>query len=137
MNCQIFNHIADLGIIVKGPDIKTLFLFACRAMIDLMVSGETGGKIISKDIEIEGDDYADLMVRWLGEILYLFNAENLTVNSIDILFISPNRIKSHLLLSPLDPEKQEILREIKAVTYHQISVRMIEKGWKAKVIFDI
>jgi SHS2 domain-containing protein len=37
---QIIDHTADLGIIVKGPDVKNLFIHAARAMTDLMVKGE-------------------------------------------------------------------------------------------------
>jgi len=49
---QIIDHIADLGIIVKGRDIENLFILAAQAM-------------------------TDLMVRWPEEILYVFEGEHL------------------------------------------------------------
>ena len=134
---QIINHTADMGIIVKGSDVRNLFVIAAQAMIDLMVKGDISKKTAIRDVLVEGEDLPDLMVRWLGEILYLFDGENLIVNSIEIKSISPINLKSKLELTNFDPEKHEILREIKAVTYHQISVDKVNDGWEAKVIFDI
>ena len=134
---QTIDHTADLGIIVKGPDVKSLFINAAQAMIDLMVKGDIGEGIATRDIFVEGEDFPDLMVRWLGEILYLFEGESLIVDSIEINSISPMKLKSTLTLTSFKPKHHQVIREIKAVTYHQISVNKTKDGWEAKVIFDI
>ena len=134
---QIIDHTADLGIIVKGPDIKNLFIRAAQAITDLMVKGDISEKTAIRDVLVEGEDFPDLMVRWLGEILYLFDGENLIVNSIKIKSISPTKLKSTLTLTSFETEHHQVIREIKAVTYHQISVDKTKDGWQAKVIFDI
>ena len=134
---QIIDHTADLGIIVKGPDVKSLFIRAAQAMTDLMVRGDISEKTAIRDVSVEGEDFPDLMVRWLGEILYLFEGENFIVHSIQIKSISPIQLKSILSLTGFEPEYHEVLREIKAVTYHQISVDKANDGWEARVIFDI
>jgi len=64
---QIIDHTADLGIIVKGPDVKHLFMNAAHAMIDLMVKGDLSDKIATRDVLVEGEDCPDLMVRLLRE----------------------------------------------------------------------
>jgi SHS2 domain-containing protein len=134
---QIIDHTADLGIIVKGPDVKSLFIRAAQAMTDLMVRGDISDKTAIKDVLVEGEDFPDLMVRWLGEILYLFEGENLIVNSIEIKSIVPIQLQVTLGMTSFEPKRHQILREIKAVTYHQISVDKTEDGWEARVIFDI
>jgi len=134
---QVIDHTADLGIIVKGTDVEDLFISAAQAMTHLMVKGDISEKIATRDVLIEGEDFPDLMVRWLGEILYLFEGENFIVHSIEIKSISPIQLKSILSLTGFEPEYHEVLREIKAVTYHQISVDKANDGWEAKVIFDI
>ncbi|MEE9150959.1 MAG: archease, partial [Thermoplasmata archaeon] len=60
---QIIDHTADLGIIVKGPDVESLFILAAQAMTDLMVKGDISKKIATRDVLIEGEDFPDLMVR--------------------------------------------------------------------------
>ncbi|TET99370.1 MAG: archease [Candidatus Stahlbacteria bacterium] len=134
---QIIDHTADLGIIVKGPDVRNLFILAAQAMTDLMVEGDISKETVIKDVSLQGEDFPDLMVRWLGEILYLFDGENLIVNSIKIKSISPTKLKSTLTLTSFETEHHQVIREIKAVTYHQISVDKTKDGWQAKVIFDI
>jgi len=134
---QIIDHTADLGIIVEGTDEKNLFIRAAQAMTDLMVEGDISKKTVIKDVLVEGEDLPDLMVRWLGEVLYLFDGEKLIVNSIEIKSISPITLKSTLTLTSFEPEHHQVIREIKAVTYHQISVDKVNDRWQARIIFDI
>ena len=134
---KIIDHTADLGIIVKGVDEKNVFIHAAQVMTDLMVEGDISKKTVMKDVSLQGEDFPDLMVRWLGEILYLFAGEKLIVNSIEIKSISPIQLKSTLTLSSFEPEHHQVKREIKAVTYHQISVDQVNDGWQARIIFDI
>jgi len=137
LNYQIIDHTADLGIIVRGADAKDLFISAGYAMTDLMVKGDISEKGAKRKVLVEGEDFPDLMVRWLSEILYLFDGEHILVSAIEISSISPIRLQSTLTVVPLKRGHHEILREIKAVTYHQISVDKTKDGWEAKVIFDI
>jgi SHS2 domain-containing protein len=134
---QIIDHTADLGIIVEGTNEKNLFIRAAQAMTDLMVQGDISKRTVSKDVSLQGEDFSDLMVRWLGEILYLFEGEHLIVNSIKMKTLTPVHVRSKLELTDFDPEKHEIIREIKAVTYHQISVEKKDGWWEARIIFDI
>ncbi len=131
------DHTADLGIRVYGTDLKDLFEGAGRALMHLMVKAEIPSKTHSMKMSVSGEDLADLMVRWLGEILYLFSGENLVVTSIRMGSVSSSHLEATLETAPFEPEIHETLREIKAVTYHQIEVTETADGWEAKVIFDL
>ena len=133
----LLDHTADLGIRVRGTDLKDLFVSAGRALMHLMVRAEISSKTTSMKISVSGADLADLMVRWLGEILYLFAGEHLVVTSIRIGSLSSAHLAATLETAPLEPGVHEILREIKAVTYHQIQVTETANGWEAIVIFDV
>jgi SHS2 domain-containing protein len=133
----LLDHTADLGIMVRGTDLKDLFESAGRALMHLMVRAATPGKTTSMKISVSGEDLADLLIRWLGEILYLFAGENLVVTSIRLDSISSSHLEGSLETATFEPEFHEILREIKAVTYHQIQVTEKANGWEAKVIFDV
>ena len=136
-NYEVIDHTADLGMVVKGADARDLFTNAAYAMIDLMIEGDVAGMGAKRQITIEGEDYSDLMVRWLSEILYLFDGEQVVVSAVGIDSISPMRLRSTLTVVPLKRGHHEMLREIKAVTYHQISVKRVHDGWEARIIFDI
>ena len=89
----LLDHTADLGIRVYGTDLKDLFEGAGRALMHLMVKAEIPSKTHSMKISVSGKDLADLMVRWLGEILYLFAGENLVVTSIRMGSVSSSALK--------------------------------------------
>jgi SHS2 domain-containing protein len=102
-----------------------------------MVRIDAPGRPTPVTIDLSGEDRADLMVRWLGEILYLFEGEKRVVTAIKIDALSPTHLKATLQTVPLDLRIHEILGEIKAVTYHQIEVAPKGDAWETTVIFDL
>ena len=133
----ILNHTADLGIMVHGTDIKNIFERAALAMTQIMVMSRSAAKANSIKLSLDGQDLAELMVLWLGEILYLFEGEKKVVTGIGIDFISPSHLDATLESVSFDPQLHEILREIKAVTYHQIEVTKKDDCWEARIFFDL
>jgi len=133
----LLNHTADLGIRVRGSDLISLFEGAGKALLHLMVTIKSSGNLSPVKISLSGSDLEDLMVRWLGEILFLLQGEKLVVTSIKIRFLSPYHLEATLKAAPFDPRTHEILNEIKAVTYHRIEVVKRGDSWEATVIFDL
>jgi len=136
-NYTLLNHTADLGIKIRGTNLMDLFESAGNALMHVMLKSRIPGKTHSKKISVSGDDLADLMVRWLGEILYLFEGDDLVVTSVNIDSLTSTHLEATLETVPFDPEIHEILNEIKAVTYHQVQVTNKGDIWEARVIFDL
>ncbi|MBW1903186.1 MAG: archease [Deltaproteobacteria bacterium] len=133
----VLNHTADSGIMVCGTDIMNLFEKAAIAIMQIMVSSRHTEKTRTIKLSLDEQDLPGLMVRWLGEILYLFAGEKEVVTGIRIDSISPSHLDATLESVPFDPDLHEILCEIKAVTYHQIQVVEKDDCWEARVIFDL
>lgn len=133
----LLDHTADLGIRVWGADLTRLFENAGKTLMQILLRGESFQKALPKRISLSGDDLADLMVRWLGEILYLLEGEEHVVTSFRIVDVRPSSLDAALETVPFDPAFHEILNEIKAVTYHQIEVAQKGNRWEAQVIFDL
>lgn len=136
----LLDHTADLGIQVQGSNLEELFINAGIVLMDLLLKRKT--RIQNKSPEpmtltLNGTDIEDLMVRWLGEILYIFEAEQRVVFSITLEALSQKELKAQLMTVPFDDLSYEINYEIKAVTYHQIKVAPKGKIWEARVIFDL
>jgi SHS2 domain-containing protein len=136
-NFTLLDHTADLGIIVSGKDLTNLFEGAAQSMIQIMVRAKPAKKTKALKLTVSGEDLADLMVRWLGEILYLFEGENEVVTAVHIDSISPSHLDASLETVPFDLDLHEMLCEIKAVTYHQIEVAEKNNHWEARIIFDL
>ena len=88
-------------------------------------------------IRTSGEDWSDLMINWLREILYLWNGKERLVKSIRILSLSENKISAKIYFDAYIPGRHTVNTEIKAVTYHQVQVKSSPSGWEARVIFDI
>ena len=137
-NFEIVNHTADLGMLVRGKDLQDLFVSAATALAGLLARRNSNKPPTQVPISLEGEDLTDTFVRWLGEILYLFNGEGLIFTGVSKFTLSPPRyVEAIVLAAPYDPEKDEIVHEIKAVTYHQASVSQVSDRWEARVIFDL
>ncbi len=137
MHYKLINHTADLGIHVFGTDPVELFANAAFATFDMLTEIDSLKSLKTTNLKVTGDDWSDLMVNWLRELLYLWNGKELLVKKAQILALSENELSANVELDPFDPDRHEIKIEIKAVTYHQIQVSSSPQGWEAKIIFDV
>ena len=135
----MFDHTADIGVEIFGRTKKELFANAAWALTDLMLNRRAGEEVKGrkKRLSLEGEDTADLLVNFLRELLYLFNGEACIVQSCQIMEISNQRLVAELIAKPFVRNREAVKMELKAVTYHGLSVVKDKRGWKAKVIFDV
>ncbi|MCP4104433.1 MAG: archease [Desulfobacteraceae bacterium] len=137
MKYKLTDHTADFGIHVFGTDLQELFSNAAFAMFDIITDiGAIKGTDKEK-IHVTGDDWPDLMVNWLREMLFLWAGRELLVKQVDIVSISEYQLTAAISADPYDPDCHPVNSEIKAVTYHRIQVDTTDEGWESKIIFDV
>lgn len=140
-NYTILDHTADIGFEVYGKTKTELFANAVAALFDLILDRQDttapGESEEEKSIVVEGGDIEDLLVNFLREVLYLFNGEKWAVLNCRPVEVTDKRIEAQLFGEPYDTRKHHVKMEIKAVTYHELSVKNTSEGWKATVIFDV
>ncbi len=137
---KLLNHTADIRVEVWGKTRKELFANAVTAMFDLMVDWPDQDKTKSaevKTVKITGKDLEDTLINFLREALYLFNGQGWLVRCCEPLELTRRSIIARLKGEPYEPQKYLLKTEIKAVTYHGLSINKISKGWRAKVVFDV
>ena len=137
MKYRLIDHTADFGIHVFGVDPKDLFTNAAHAMFNQIVDVAALKGSGEHNLDITGNDWPDLMVNWLRELLYLWTGKEMLIKTVDMLSISEYQLSAKLHFDTFDPNRHEIKNEIKAVTYHQIQVESRPAGWEAKIIFDV
>ena len=133
----LLDHTADLRIRVSGTDPAELFKNAGLAVFDLITKPDRLKSQEEIEINVIGDDPADLMVNYLRELLYLWTGMENLVKKIEITLILDTTVSARVSMERYQPERHEILHEIKAVTYHQIDVSQTTDGWQATVVFDV
>jgi SHS2 domain-containing protein len=134
---EIFDHTADIGLIVFGKDLGSLFANAGEGFFDLITDLSVVRARVERRIELRGEAIERLMVDWLTELLYLHEVESLLLKEFNVKFVGEDGLKAVVRGEPFEEGTHVIKTEIKAVTYHQIQVQEGEGEWKARVIFDL
>lgn len=136
---EIIDHTADIGIKVNGSSLQELFISSAEAMFDIMVASKREFiPSIDVPVELEAPALDQLFVRWLQELLFVFETRRLVLSK----FWIDSMDEGHLLGSAkglkFDYTRHTQKLAIKAVTYHGLKVECGPSGlWQASVIFDI
>ncbi len=134
---RLLDHTADLGILVYGRDLEELFSNAGEAFFDIITDLKRVRESTESIIRVEGPNLEDLMVRWLGELLYLHDVDGLLFRSFSIDEFRDGMLKARAKGETFDEKRHVIKTGIKAVTYHQIQVKKERGRWMARIIFDL
>ena len=134
---EILDHTADIGIIVHGENLKTLFENAGKAFFHLITDLRKVKRRVERRVHIEGESLDRLMVDWLSELLYLHDVENLLFKEFKVESVGEDGLKATVKGEPFQDGVHVIKTEVKAVTYHQIEVRQEKGVWRAQVILDL
>ena len=134
---RIIDHTGDLGILVYGRDLEELFSNAGEALFDIITDVQRVRESTERIIRVEGPDLEDLMVRWLGELLYIHDVDSLLFRSFWIDELRDGSLKARARGEAFDEKRHVMKTEMKAVTYHKIQVKEEKEGWSARIIFDL
>jgi protein archease len=133
---RIGDHPADLELWVRGRNREEIFINSARGMLDYTVPAVTPGEPTSRQIHLTASDPEELLVVWLNELLFLLETEDICFREITITNLTDREISASLKGGKLQPE-DERGPEIKAATYHQLSIKDTGDGWEAHVILDL
>lgn len=137
------DHTADICVEISGDSVDHLFVEAARALVELVAGPDVRGKREPepREVHIEADDEADLLVAWLSEVLFWWDARGLFLQDFDDFSVAPAENSPWQLSAscrPFRPDPDsEFDLEIKAVTYHRLAVERTAGGWRARVVFDV
>jgi SHS2 domain-containing protein len=133
---EIINHTADVGIRAYGADMKAAFANAARGLFSLITELDDIEEVVHRDIELTAPDQESLLVEWLNELIYLFDAENIIFKRFDITQLSQTQLKARSYGHQVDSSKHKLKTGVKAATYHMLKVEK-NNGSMVQVLFDI
>lgn len=134
---EIIDHTADVGIIAYGADLKQLFSNAALALFSLVTEPESIRQELQRDVKIISEDKDSLLVEWLNELIYLFDAEHILFSRFDIERLTNDYLKATCYGENIDPLRHKIRIGVKAATYHMLKIDKDSNGYKVQIIFDI
>ena len=134
---EIIEHTADIGVKAYGKSLSEAFANAAKAMFDIITDNSEIESVGEYEIQLEANDLEQLLVDWLGELLFLNTAKNLVFNFFNVILDDKKfRLTAHVFGEKFDISKHKIGVEIKAVTYHILEVRN-KRPYYVQVLFDI
>jgi SHS2 domain-containing protein len=129
-------HTADVGVEIIAPTRAELFRRAALALADLLVEVSAVATNESRTVQINADDDVTLMHDFLSELLQLFSAEGFIWREVQVSE-SDHALGAIIRGEPFRLNHHELRREIKGVTYHQLSVERVNHEWRSLIIFDV
>ncbi|MBL7684869.1 MAG: archease [Deltaproteobacteria bacterium] len=134
---ELIDHTADLGLMIYGNHFFELLQNAAYALTDQMVETASIDKDQTREIIIEGQSNDEIFIRFLRELLFLFETQlflcsELTVNNLD-----SQKIHFKLKGDFFDIHKYSLKTQIKAITYHDFKIEKKTDGLVATLILDI
>ncbi|MGB9629979.1 MAG: archease [Thermodesulfobacteriota bacterium] len=134
---ELLDHTADIGIIVHADSLELLFETAAEALFHIITDLRKVRPRIGRTIEGKAKPLERLMVDWLGNLLYLYDVENLLFKKFKVEFLGEDKLRAKVKGEVYQEGVHIIKTGVKAVTYHGIEVRKENGGWMARIIFDL
>ena len=131
---ETLDHAADVMVRCTGRDLEECFGNAAYAMFDQIVDAERIDDVLERTVEISAEDDEERLYSFLSELLFVMDTESVVFNSFKVTF-DGDKVTCICEGEPLDVKKHHAKAEIKAVTYHMLSVRRDVP--EVTVIFDV
>jgi SHS2 domain-containing protein len=126
------HHTADWEIEAWAPDLPRLFEQAALGMYALSGTHLYPDPRITRSLELVAEDAEGLLVKFLSELLFIGEQYGLAFDGFD-LQIDGYRLRARLHGAPMTEQS----KEIKAVTYHQMSIQPGPRGLVVRIVFDV
>src|SRR5574340_42982 len=129
---EIIDISGDVGIKAFGGSMEEVFKNSALGMYSLITNleGVKADKNIS--IAVEGNSLEGLLVSWLNELIFQFDAYGFIGKKIEITALSSQPsafIKASVSGEEFDTERHERKLLLKAATYHRLKVEKVRDVW--------
>jgi SHS2 domain-containing protein len=133
----LLDHPADLGIEARGDTLSEAFENAAAGLMAIILDPARVVARESREVCLSAVDQEQLLVRWLSEILYLYDGEGFVSAEFSILELGPDVLTATIRGEEYAPGVHVSRMDVKAVTYHQLEVEGGPSGGRIKVYLDI
>ena len=131
--------IADIAYEAYGKDLNELFENSAMAIFELSANLKTVDAKEKIEFSLENEKIENLLYDFLSEILFLKDSKYMVFKKIKVL-IKQNKkyqLKAILEGDTINPKKQQLENDIKAVTMHMFKIEKTKSGYKATIVVDI
>ena len=128
-------HTADIRVRLVSETLEGLFESAVLVMTELICE-DLAGEESEFHVSVEGNSVEQQLIELLSELLFQFDIQNTLVVAAEVA-IDGSSVSLSGRTIVFDPRRHTGLCEIKAATYHQLSVRRCDDQWTTTIVFDV
>jgi SHS2 domain-containing protein len=134
---QQTDHTADIGLKIFGNSLFDLFANAAYALCDTLTDISKVTPATKQTFCLQRDSTEELLVEWMGDLLYTFETEGLLFSRFNIISIKENSLSAEAEGEFFNSAVHTIKNGVKAVTYHKLKIEEKSGLWQAEVVLDI
>lgn len=132
-----FDHTGDLGLEVWAATPRELYEHAAIALMAQIADPGGDPPVERVEVALEGDDPGDLLVHWLNSVLLESDLRHVVWTTVQVHQLTPRRIEATLMGPYIDPRRHTLLREVKAVSFHDMQLRLEPGECRCRLVLDI
>ncbi len=133
----ILDHPADVGIEAYGGTLAEAFEQAALGLMSVLLDCSKAEDREVRTISLNAIDREHLLVKWLGEVLYLYDGQHFVGTRFRILELAWDRLLAEVHGESYAEDRHETRMDVKAVTYHQLEILQSEEFSRIRVYLDI
>lgn len=133
MAFEFLDHTADIKIRASGKDLSQAFSEAARAVTEAIAGKSEIEPKVERKVEVVIHKPQILLHDFLTEVIFLFSTEGLLFSEfdVDIRQSMGYKLSATLRGEEYDESRHSLVKEVKAVTYHDM---MIDEGGDSAVV---
>ena len=137
MRYKFLEHTADVKFTAFGRTMEEAFENAALALKETICGKKKIKNKKEKKIDVRGNDPESMLNRFLGKILYLFDAENFLIGDVKKIKIDEKTLRLSAVISGDDAENYNVSNSVKAITYNDMFVKKDKNRWIVQAVLDV
>ncbi len=134
-------HTSDVVIRTWAPTLEEAFSRVGEAVSNLMTDVSKVNRREKIEVTVEGMDLYNLLLRWVEEILYYFDSQQLLFSEVKVHEIKCDsrgcKLKATLIGEKYNPHVHESRTHVKAATYNMMEIKKKDEKWEIRLVVDI
>lgn len=131
------DHPSDAILRIRAQTLPALFSAAARATFGLMTDVRRVVAAVERRVVCEAASREELLATWLNELIGLAGAERAFFCEFEITQLTDTRLEAVVRGEPVDATRHALFKEVKAATYHRLSITKRADVWEATVLLDL
>lgn len=134
---RVIRRSSELSLRLSGDSLAQVLADAGFALFDLLVDLTAVEARESVTLEVEGLDNDDLMVNWMRELLYEYQASGFVLKEFEIREAGEFFVRAEARGEKYDPDRHEEREAIGAVDERLSHLGKMGSQWTAQVGFEL